>query len=438
LHRILRGLKVPTLPDPASCVIVVENLPVPFDRRVWQEAKALRDAGYWVSVICPSTRDYPQAYEVIDGIEIHRHPLPVQARGKFAFLAEYAFALFHEFRLLLSIYSARGISVIQACNPPDLIFLAALPFRMLGVRFIFDQHDLSPELFVAKFGKKGAFYWLLRGAEWLSYKSADFVITANDTFRDIVLERGGKAPDKVSAVYSIPNGKHIYRAEPEPNVAKGRKFVLGYLGIIGDQDGLDYLVRAVAYLVQELEFTDFQALVVGDGPALGSARDLAAELGVADRMTFTGFLSGERLMRHLSAFDIGIIPDPVNETNDKMSMNKVFEYCALGVPTVAFPLTETKRLLGDAGLYAPTPDGEGLARACLELMKDDALRRAKAESAKMLSESAFKWEREEKKYLASYADVLGRGAHHGAASQICPSDRPAISDTALSASEQQR
>lgn len=419
-----------------ACVIVVENLPVPFDRRVWQEAKALRDAGYRVCVICPLNQDYRKEYEEIDGIEIHRHPLPVEARGKLAFLAEYSFALFHEFRLLLRIYRANGVSVIQACNPPDLIFLAALPFRLLGVRFIFDQHDLCPELFVAKFGRKGVFYWLLRGAEWLTYKSADFVITANDTFREIALERGAKAPEKVSAVYSIPDRKNIYRTQPEPGVAGGRKFVLGYLGIIGDQDGLDYLVRAVAHLIRELDFSDFQALVVGDGPALGSARALAEELGVADHVTFTGFLSGERLMRHLSAFDIGIIPDPVNETNDKMSMNKVFEYCALGIPTVAFPLTETRRLLGDAGVYAPTPDAEGLARACLELMKDDALRRSKSETAKKLSDTAFKWEREETKYLAAYAQVLGRGANEGADGQICPSDRAA--ETGVEAPEPPR
>ncbi|MGP0104185.1 glycosyltransferase [Rhodoblastus sp.] len=298
------------------CVIVVENLPVPFDRRVWQEAKALRDSGRNVSVICPVNQDFSKEYEEIDGIEIHRHPLPVEARGKLAFLAEYSFALFYEFRLLSKIYRTKGISVIQACNPPDLIFLAALPFRIFGVRFIFDQHDLCPELFIAKFGKKGVFYWLLRGAEWLSYKAADFVITANDTFRDIALERGYKSPDKVSAVYSIPNRKHIYRTDPEPGVARGKRFVLGYLGIIGDQDGLDFLVRAVAHLIRDFGFADFHALVVGDGPALGSARALAEELGVTDYMTFAGFLSGERLMRHLSAFDFGIFPDPVNDTND--------------------------------------------------------------------------------------------------------------------------
>ena len=237
--------------DAKSCVIVVENLPVPFDRRVWQEAKALRRAGMEVSVICPMNEAYPAAYEEIGGIAIYRHPLPLEARGKLAFLVEYAFALAHEFRLLCKIYRKKRFSVIQACNPPDLIFLAALPFKLLGVRFIFDQHDLGPELYITKFGRKGAFYWLLRCAEWLTYKAADFVITANDTFRDIALDRGGKAPDLVEAVYSIPDKSHIYRLEPEPGLRRGKKFILGYLGIIGDQDGLDHFVRAVAHLTRE-------------------------------------------------------------------------------------------------------------------------------------------------------------------------------------------
>ncbi len=323
----------------------------------------MQRAGMRVSIICPLNESYPAEYEENEGIAIYRHPLPLEARGKLASLVEYAFALFHELRLLVKVYRERGFSVIQACNPPDLIFLAALPFKMLGVRFIFDQHDLGPELYLTKFGRKGVFYWLLRGAEWLTYQTADFVVTANDTFRDLVIARGGKPPEKVEAVYSIPDKQNIYRADPEPGLSKSRKFILGYVGIIGDQDGLDYLMRAAAHLLQACGFDDFQVVVVGDGPALASSRTLASELGIDDHVTFTGYLSGPALMRHLSSFDIGIIPDPVNETNDKMSMNKVFEYCALGIPTVAFPLTETKRLLRDAGLYALTPDPEGLASA---------------------------------------------------------------------------
>ncbi len=326
----------------------------------------------------------------------------MEARGKAAFLIEYAFALFHEFRLLVRVYRERGFAVIQACNPPDLIFIAALPFKLLGVRFIFDHHDLSPELYLTKFGRKGAFYWLLRAAEWLTFKSADFVVSANDTFREIAIARGGKAPETVQAVYSIPDRKSIYRTEPRQTLRKGRKFVLGYVGIIGDQDGLDHLVGALAHLVRNLAYSDFQAVVVGDGPALPLARSLAAKLGIEDHVHFAGYLSGIELMSHLSAFDIGIIPDPVNETNDKMSMNKVFEYCALGIPTVAYPLTETRRLLGAAGLYAQTQDTAGLASALLQLIQDDELRCRMAEKARDLAENAFRWESEAEKFVGVY------------------------------------
>ena len=354
-----------------SCVIVVENLPVPFDRRVWQEAQALHRAGWIVSVICPTNADFPKAFEVIDDIAIYRHPLPPEGRGGLAYLREYAAALFHEFRLLLKVHRERGFSVIQACNPPDLIFLAALPFKLMGKRFIYDQHDVSPELFVVKFGKKGLLYRALMMFERLSYATADLVITANATFKDLAISRGGKTPSQVEVVYGVPDRKRIRRVEPEPGLRDGRKFILGYVGIINEQDGVDHLVRAVAHLIKVSGFSDFRAVVVGSGPALELVRELASALEVEEHILFTGYLKGETLLAYLSAFDIGIIPDPLNEANDLMSMNKVFEYCALGIPTACYPLKETKRLLGEAGVYAPSHQPGGLAEACLELMQDD-------------------------------------------------------------------
>ena len=328
-----------------SCVIIVENLPVPFDRRVWQEAQALRQAGWRVSLICPTSQRHPLKFEEIDGIAIYRHALPLEARMRFAYLFEYASALFHQLRLLLKVHKEQGFSVIQACNPPDLIFLVALPFKLLGKRFIFDHHDISPELFVLKFGRKGILYRLLLTFEWLTFKSADFVISANDTFREIAIDRGGKRPEKVVTVYSIPDRKNIFRTSPNKSIRQDRKFVLGYLGVISDQDGVDHMIHAASHLVRHHGYDDFQAVIVGDGPALPSLRVLARDLGVDERITFTGYLSGEILLQHLSAFDIGLIPDPINECNDKLSMNKVFEYTALGIPVVAYRLTETRRLL---------------------------------------------------------------------------------------------
>ena len=393
-------------PQPRSCVIVVENLPVPFDRRVWQEAQALHRAGWTVSVICPTNDHFPKPFEVIDDISIYRHPLPPEGRGALAYFREYSTALFHEFRLLFKVHRERGFSIIQACNPPDLIFLAALPFKLIGKRFIFDQHDVAPELFVVKFGNKGVLYRALMFFERMSYAMADYVITANATFKDIAVSRGGKAPSKVEVVYGVPDRKRIHRVEPEPGLHGGRKFVLGYLGIINEQDGVEHLVRAVAHLVKVKEFRDFRAVVVGSGPALELVRALACSLGVEDFILFTGYLSGETLLAHISAFDIGVIPDPLNEANDLMSMNKVFEYCALGIPTACYPLRETERLLGEAGVYALSPDPAGLADACLSLMQDGSLRARSAAAAAKLSAETFLWENEARKYVATYERAL--------------------------------
>lgn len=217
-----------------SCVIIVENLPVPFDRRVWQEAQALSRAGWTVSVICPANPDFPKRFEVIDDIAIYRHPLPPEGRGALAYFREYSAAVFHQMRLLIKVHRERGFSIIQACNPPDLIFLPVIPFKLMGKRFIFDQHDVSPELFVVKFGNKGLLYRSLLFFERLSYAMADHVITANATFKDIAVSRGGKAPSLVEVVYGVPDRKRLHRVEPEPGLHGGRKFVIGYLGIINE------------------------------------------------------------------------------------------------------------------------------------------------------------------------------------------------------------
>ena len=393
-----------TTARPRSCVIIVENLAVPFDRRVWQEALALKQAGWAVSVICPVSERHPQHFEKLNDINIYRHPLPLEARGKFAFVFEYGAALFHEFRLLFKVWRRHGFSVIQACNPPDLIFLVVLPFKLLGKRFVFDHHDVCPELYFAKFNRKDLMFRLLSVFEKLTFKMADAVISANDTFRDIAIRRGGKRPSDVTTVYSIPDSNRIKRVS-DYRVQNGT-LVLGYLGIIGDQDGVDHLVAAVNHLVKDHGVTNFRAVVVGDGPALGSVKAMTKELQLESFITFTGYLSGDDLLKAISSFTIGIIPDPINEYNDKISMNKVFEYSALGIPSVAYPLTETKRLLGPAGTYSTTADPAGLAEASLRLMEDPGLRQRCAAAAADLSAQSFNWETEATKLKSVYNGLL--------------------------------
>ena len=372
----------------------------------------MTSAGWKVSVICPATQKYPLAFERIDGIAIYRHPLYVEAEGALGFLAEYSTALFHEFRLLLKVWRREGFDVIQACNPPDLIFLVALPFKLFGKRFIFDHHDVSPELFVAKYNRRGPLHALLHAFEWLTFKAADLVVSANNTFRDIAIARGGKRPDDVVTVYGVPDRSHIRRVDPDPSVRRGKRLVLGYIGIIGDQDGVDHVVRLV-HALRGKGIADFQCVVVGDGPALAKVKALARDLGVDDLITFSGYLSGETLLAHLSSFDIGLIPDPINVYNDKISMNKVFEYSTLGIPSVAYPLTETMRLLRNGGIYAQTPDVEGLAGACLSLIEDDDLRERTGIAAKRISDSTFNWAREAAKYLEAYERLVPTPALEG-------------------------
>lgn len=391
-----------------SCVIVVENLPVPFDRRVWQEAQALRAVGWQVSVICPTSQQYSQPYEILDEIAIYRHPLPMEARHKLGFLFEYGAALFHEARLLFKIARTRGFDIIQVCNPPDLLFVNALPYKLFGKRLVFDHHDVCPELFVAKFARKGLFFRLLLLAEKFTMRSADIVISSNETFRSLAIDRCGKSPQDVVTVYSVPDRARIKRLPPNQELRKGARIILGYVGIISDQDGVDHFVEMLNHLVVNHGCRDIGAVIVGDGPTLSEVRQLARDLNLTEKITFTGYLRGDDLLAALSTFDIGIIPDPVNEYNDKISMNKVFEYSALGIPTVAYDLAETRRLLGATAEYADDATPAGLARACLILINDDDTRAEHGRAAKELADERFDWERERAKYIAAYQRLIER------------------------------
>ena len=390
---------------PKSCVLVVENLPLPFDRRVWQEANALKESGWQVAVICPKNDKYPEDYVCINDIHIYRHPLPLEASGKIGFIIEYLAALFHELRLLIKIYRKHGFTVIQACNPPDLIFLVALPFKLMGKKFLFDHHDICPELFAVKFGRKGLLYKTMLLFEKLTYMTADMVVTANDTFRQLCMERTGKDPQKIVSVYSVPDSKNMHRTAPRTDLKQGKRILVGYIGIIGNQDGVDHLVRAMAHLKYQMGIDDVRAVIIGDGPDLAAIKALAVDLKVAGDIEFAGYLSGETLMATLSAVDIGVIPDPYNEYNDKISMNKVFEYSKLGIPIVCYPLAETMRLLGDAAEVAPTREADGLAAGIAKLL-DDTYRADMAKRALDRAAGSFSWDTEKQKYVAVYERLL--------------------------------
>ena len=392
-------------------LIIVENLTLPLDRRVWQEATTLRDAGHTVSVICPIGGKHTAAYELLDGIHIFRHPLPLEASGALGYMVEYSSALFWEFWLCFNVLWKVGFDVMQACNPPDTIFLIGGFFRLFGKPFIFDHHDINPELYEAKFGKRGVFHKLLTMFERWTFATADVSIATNATFKEIAVRRGGMNPDRVFIVRSIPDLKRFRRIEPDAALRKGRKTLLGYVGIMGAQDGVDLLVAAMADIVHVQGRTDVQCAVVGSGTELEGLKKLARTLNVEDYVTFTGFRSGDQLLASFSAFDVGVIPDPKNVYNDKISMNKVFEYMSLGIPFVAFDLDETRRTAAEAGLYAADNCHKQLAAKLLRLADDRTLNAEMGAFGKARAAAELIWERERTELLAAYELAFaGRGA----------------------------
>src|SRR5882672_5652885 len=273
---------------PRRVLILVENLPSPFDRRVWQEACALRDAGYVVSIICPTGKGYEKKLEAIDGIHIYRYDLPVEASGAAGYALEYAFAVACTFLLALRVLLTRGFDVIHACNPPDLLFVIGGFFKLFGKKFLFDHHDLSPELYEAKFGRRDLFYRLLLKLEYWTFRSADVSIATNESYRRIAIGRGRMPPERVFIVRSGPSLERLKILPPDERLKRGRRYLVGYVGVMGKQEGIDYLLRAARHIVLELGRSDVHFGVVGGGTSLEEMKTLAAELGVAGYVTFAG------------------------------------------------------------------------------------------------------------------------------------------------------
>jgi glycosyltransferase involved in cell wall biosynthesis len=387
-------------------LILVENLPVPFDRRVWQEALALQGAGHVVSVICPKGKGYTDSYEVRDGVHIYRHDL-VEATSARGYPAEYMTALMHQLRLSLAVRRRQRIDVIQACNPPDLMFLIALFHRLLfGTRFLFDHHDLSPELYFSRFGRKDVLYRALGLLEKLTFKLADASIATNETFRDIAIDRGNMPADRVFVVKSYPDPAKTHRYPPEPALVDDGRRIVGYVGIMGAQDGVETLVRAMDYIRYARGRTDIKAVLVGDGPEYERLRALTKSLRLTDVVQFTGYLSGPTMMQHLSAFDIGVIPDPPNGCNEKLSMNKVFEYMMLGIPFVQFDLAQARREAGDAAIITSKHSAAALADNIIALADDSARRREMATTARTIAGRDFRWSTQATHYLAAIDSIF--------------------------------
>lgn len=401
-HRVRGG---DAAPRPRKVLIIVENLPVPFDRRVWLEARTLRDAGYVVSIICPTGKGFEQRYEMLEGIAVYRHRLPVEAEGPMGYVLEYGAALFWQLTLAVRVSATRGFDVIHACNPPDLIFLVAAPFRLFGKRFVFDHHDLCPELFETKFGGKGLLYKGLLLVERATFGLARISIATNESYKAIAVARGGMDPEKVFVVRSGPELSKIKPGPPVPAMKQGKRFLVGYVGVIGRQEGLDLLIDAAVHLKAQGR-DDVHYGIVGGGPELEAIKAYAQERAVADLFTFTGRAPDDVMMAMLNTADICVNPDRVDPMNDLSTMNKIMEYMALGKPIVQFEVKEGRFSAGESSLYAKPNDIRDLARQIETLLDDSDLRQRMGAFGFERVHQHLGWDKEAPKLLAAYEAVF--------------------------------
>ena len=390
----------------AVCIII-ENLPAPMDRRVWQEARTLTAAGYRVSIICPKGSGFNLSHETLEGVEIHRYRI-WEASGPLGYLIEYAWALAAQFFLALRVYGRTRFRALQACNPPDTIFLIGLFFKLFGVRFIFDHHDLNPELFETKFGRKGFFYRLVCLAERLTFRSADVAIATNDSYRQIALTRGGVPPERSFVVRSCPDLDSLRLEAPRPALKEGKAHLVVYLGVMGPQDGLDLLLESISILAKKESRDDTLFVLIGAGTEVPALKAAARAKGLDDVVRFPGRLPDDEVGAYFATADLGVAPDPKNAMNDASTMNKVLEYMAYGLPVVLYDLTEGRRSAGDAALYALNNDPIDFARQMAKLLDSESLRRELGHRGRRRIEERLNWRIERKALLESYRTALRR------------------------------
>lgn len=403
-------------------LVLVENLSVPFDRRVWQECCALMEAGYQVTVICPCGQDRDREREqYIDGVRILRYPLRAATGGPLGYLREYSTALWHMTRLAIRVRRNGPVHVLQACNPPDLVFVIAWLLRPWGTRFVFDHHDLVPELFLSRFpehtrGRDRALYRLTKLAERATFAAADGVIATNESYRKVAETRGKVPAERISIVRSAPDLGRFAPMQPDDSLRNGKSYLLAYLGVMGRQDGVDYALRAVKVLRDKLGREDVHCLFMGAGDAYPELVQLARQLDVHDIVEFPGRVPDEFVRLCLSTADVCLSPDPKNPLNDLSTMNKVLEYMAMGRPIVSFDLTEARVSAGDAAVYVPANDEFAFAQAIDKLLRDPEKRRQMGALGISRITGPLSWDASRHELLEFYRRIFSDGAPSGGGS----------------------
>jgi glycosyltransferase involved in cell wall biosynthesis len=406
-----------------NVLILVENLSVPMDRRVWQECLSLTRAGYEVFVICPQGASLDRAsHETLQGVEIYRYPLTPARGGPWGYAREYCAALAHTAVLAARLGRRRRFAVVHACNPPDLLLLPALLLRLRGARLIFDHHDLVPELYLSRFGRgRDLGYKLTVLAERASVQLADVVISTNESYARVARTRGRKAPGDVFVVRSAPDLEEFRDVPPNPDLRRGKRYLLAYLGVMGPQDGVDHALRALASLARRRD--DWHATFIGAGDVFDEMVALARVLGLAGRVEFTGRIPIDRVLEILSSAHIGLAPDPYNPLNDLSTMNKIVEYMAIGLPVVSYDLAESRISAADAGVYVGGSDPEEFAGAIDELLDDEVKRASMSESGRRRVRGELSWEHSERNLLRAYLRATERNGAEGRAGTLVHSSR---------------
>jgi glycosyltransferase involved in cell wall biosynthesis len=394
----------------ARVLIIVQNLPVPFDRRVWLECQALVAAGYQVSVVCPKGKGDP-SYQVLDSVRLYKYRPYAPGGSKLSFITEYAYSFLATAWLVARARRAGRLAVLQACNPPDIFWPIALLLRRLdGTAFVFDHHDLCPELFQSRFpGGPKLPYRGLRALERATHRTADHVIATNDSYRDIAIQRSGKAPADVTVVRTGPDPDRLRRSEADPALRRGRRLLAAYIGVMGPQDGVDIVVRAADIVVRELGRTDIAFTLIGSGDCYDELVALRDELGLGGHVEFTGRASDELVGQILSTADLGLSPDPKNPLNDVSTMNKSMEYMAYELPVLAFDLRETRVSCAAAAVYVQPNDVRKYAEAMVALMDDEAKRAELGKLGRLRVEQELAWSHQRRAYLEVYSRMTGRG-----------------------------
>lgn len=390
---------------------ISENLPLPFDRRVWLELNALRRGGYQVSAICPMGESWTTPFEEIDGIAIWRYPAPPPTRGFLSYVWEFLYCWLQTARLSVVVRRRRGFDVIHAANPPDTFWAIALFYKPFGVRYVFDHHDLCPELYLARFGERrrgDLAYRVLRWLERAQFRTADHVISTNESYREVALTRGRVPAGRVTVVRSGPSRERFATVRPvDPALRRGRAALVAYLGVMAPQDGVDHLLRAAAHLVHDAGRTDVGFTLVGSGDSFDDLRALAHDLGLDDHVEFTGRIPDAEVEAILATADVCVCPDPRNPLNDVSTMNKVLEYMACGRPVVAYDLREHRYSAGEGALYAEPNREQDLAARIAELLDDPERRRTMGEYNRRRFLEQMAWEHNAGRLLEAYDKLCG-------------------------------